>query len=75
MWSMEKKQSNVIECDHENGGELGEGNSLREDGMLTVKLRSDEWQRGSHVNIHLESGQHSRENLRWQTHPGKVIIT
>lgn len=39
---MEKKQSNVIECDHENGRELGEGNSLREDGMLTVKLRSDE---------------------------------
>lgn len=65
----------VIERDRENGGELGEGNSLREDGMLTVKPRSDDRQMCSHVDTRLESGQHRRESLRWQTHPGKVIIT
>lgn len=41
MWRVEKKQGDVTECDHENGGELGQGNSLKEDGKLTVKLRSD----------------------------------
>lgn len=49
------------------GGRRGQGNSLREDDMMTFRLRPEWWQIVSHVNIHQESRQPRRENPRLQT--------